>query len=153
MAFTGNVPYSMDDKNRVPIPPRFREQFRNVALLTTGLEPCVLLYTEEGFDAASAKVRSIPEETEEGRNARRDFFSNAWTSNVDAQGRVRIEDYLLEHAGIEAKDVVVVAGVGDYMEIWKKTEWDERRSKRSSARVSETAALAANRAAGEGRGA
>lgn len=149
MAFTGNTPYSMDDKNRVPIPPKFRDQFRNVALLTTGLEPCVLLYTEEGFDAASLKVRAIPEETKEGRDARRDFFSNASTQNVDAQGRVRIEDPLLEHAGIEPKDAVIVAGVGDYMEIWKKSEWDERRKNRSSARLSETAALATNRTLGE----
>ncbi len=145
MAFTGNQPYSMDDKNRVPIPPRFREQFRNVALLTTGLEPCVLLYTEEGFDAASAKVRAIPEETEEGRDARRDFFSNSSTSNVDAQGRVRIDDQLLEHAGLAPKDAVIVAGVGDYMEIWKKSAWDARRNNRSSARLSETRALATHR--------
>jgi MraZ protein len=152
MAFTGNHPYSMDDKNRVPIPPKFREQFGKVALLTTGLESCVLLYTEEGFNEASNKVRAIPEETEEGREARRDFFGNTSTIGVDGQGRVRIEDFLLQHAGIEPKDAVIVAGVGDYMEIWKKSAWDERRNNRSSARLSETRALATNRTS-EGRGA
>ncbi len=138
--FLGTYPYQMDDKNRVPIPPRYRAQFEDGAVLTIGLEPCVVLYTPEGFQEASEKVESIPDETEEGREARRDFFANAQPLDKDGQGRLTLAEKWIRHAGLQ-KDVVVI-GAGKFLEIWDKATWDNRDSGRSSARRQQTTEMA-----------
>lgn len=147
MAFLGTYPYQLDEKHRVPIPPRYRAQFEEGAILTTGLEPCVMLYTPAGFDEASEKVQSIPEETEEGRDARRDFFGNAQPVDKDSQGRVTLHDKWIQHAGL-AKEIVVI-GVGKWMEIWDRQAWESRDPNRATARRSETQAMARRRSATE----
>jgi MraZ protein len=149
MAFLGTYPYQMDDKNRVPIPPRYRGQFEDGAVLTTGLEPCVVLYTPTGFDEAAARVEAIPEETEEGRDARRDFFANAQPLDKDSQGRLTLQDKWIRHAGL-AKEIVVI-GTGKCLEIWDRATWETRDTNRVSARRQETQAMA-RRGSAEERG-
>ncbi|MDZ7729340.1 MAG: hypothetical protein U5Q44_14770 [Dehalococcoidia bacterium] len=150
MAFVGTYPYQMDEKNRVPIPPRYRAQFEEGAILTTGLEPCVILYTPQGFDEASTKVESIPEETEEGREARRDFFGNAQPADKDSQGRLTLHEKWVRHANLGRE--VVVIGVGKWMEIWDRAAWESRDPERATARRSETQAMASRRNTTEAEG-
>jgi MraZ protein len=124
MAFLGSVEYQMDDRNRVAIPPRYRDQFDAPAVMTTSKDACVSVYTQDGFDQAAVLIEAIPEDTAEGRRARRFFFGNAYPVAKDGQGRLLLPPKLIEHAGLK-KDVVVV-GLGRWFEIWDKTAWDER---------------------------
>lgn len=140
MAFIGTYPYQKDSKNRVPIPPRYRDDFKEGAVLTTGLEPCVVLYTLAGFEEAAEKVESIPEETEEGRDARRDFFANAQPIDKDSQHRLTLQEKWVQHAGLD-KEVMVI-GAGKWLEIWDKATWEMRDTSRVSARRQETRAMA-----------
>ncbi len=147
MAFLGTYPYAIDGKKRVPIPPLYRDEFKEMAVLTTGLEPCVVVYTPSGFDEASERVQAIPEETEEGRDARRDFFANAQPVKPDGQFRLTLQEKWVEHAGLE-RDVVVI-GAGKWLEIWDKATWEGRDGSRASARRRETTAMAQRTASKE----
>ena len=145
MAFRGTFDYQLDDRNRVAIPPRYRDQFEAGAVLTTGLEPCIVMYTQDGFEQAAQTIEAIPEETAEGREARRDFYANAWDAQKDGQGRVLIGAKLLAHAAI-TKDVVVV-GAGNALEIWDKETWENRDQTRATARRDATAEIGERRRA------
>lgn len=148
MSFRGTFDYMLDARNRLPLPPRYRDQFVAGAVLVTGVEPCVLVYTPDGFEEAERKARAIPEETDTGREALRDFFANAWDTDRDAQGRILIHEKLRAHAGL-GKSVTLV-GVGDYLEIWDRDAWAEREETRKAARKEETAAMGRRRT-GNGR--
>ncbi len=126
MLFLGSVEYQMDDRNRVPIPPRYRDQFDAPAVMTSGKEHCVAVYTQAGFDEAAEVVRALPVDSEEGRRARRFFFGNAFPQAKDAQGRLLIPKDLVEYAGL-SKDVVVI-GLGEWFEIWDKAAWQQQSS-------------------------
>jgi MraZ protein len=128
----------------VPIPPLYRGEFdeNNPAVMTVGLEPCVIVYTSAGFDDASEKVEAIPEETEEGRDARRDFFANAQPVRPDSQSRLTLQDKWMAHAGLTLGGNAVIIGAGKWMEIWNKEAWEARDTTRSSARRRETQAMA-----------
>lgn len=143
MSFRGTFDYTLDGRYRLPLPPRYRDQFTGGAVLVTGVEPCVLVYTQEGFDEAERKARAIPEETDTGREALRDFFSNAFDTDRDAQGRILIPEKLREHAGLEKS--VALVGVGDFMEIWDREAWQEREEARKAARRGEVAAIGQRR--------
>ena len=124
MSFLGSVEYQMDDRNRVAIPPRYRDQFDAPAIMTTSKDRCVAVYTQEGFEQAAAIVEAIPADTAEGRKARRFFFGNAYPVAKDGQGRLLMPPRLIEHAGLK-KDVMVV-GLGDWFEIWDAPTYMER---------------------------
>ncbi|MCZ2108154.1 MAG: division/cell wall cluster transcriptional repressor MraZ [Dehalococcoidia bacterium] len=119
--FTGSVEYQLDDRNRVAVPPRYRDHFDAPAMMTTGKETCIAVYTQAGFEEASERVEAIPPDTSEGRKARRFFYGNAFPVGKDAQGRFLIPKELVEYAGLK-KDVMVV-GLGKYFEIWDAAAW------------------------------
>lgn len=131
MKFFGSFDYQLDDRNRVPIPPVYRGEFESGGVVSTGTEPCVVLYTREAFDEASAAVEALPE-TDDGDEARRDFYANSFPVQKDGQGRVLLVKELIEHATLR-KEVKVV-GVGRHMEIWDRTAWDGREAQRKATR-------------------
>lgn len=134
MRLTGTFDYVLDDRNRVPIPPAYRGAFEEGGYIATGTEPCLVLHTLESFNRASEIIEAIPEETQEGEDARRDFYGKVWPLQKDAQGRVTIREDLAKFAGL-TKDVKVV-GVGRRMEVWDSATFDSREEARQAARVS-----------------
>lgn len=132
MLFLGTTPYQLDEKNRVAIPPKYRATFAEGGVLTTGEEPCVMLFTASGFEERAAEYERIPEETEDGRDAWRDFFGNAQPVDRDSQGRITLDRKLMTYAGL-TKEVVVV-GVRNRLEIWDQGTWEAREEARARAR-------------------
>ncbi|MBI2766020.1 MAG: hypothetical protein HYX53_08940 [Chloroflexi bacterium] len=118
MGFLGRADYLLDDKKRVPMPPKYRVSFDAPAILTTGEDPCVSVYTQDGFDAAGAEVTARTNNDEDGRRIRRKFFGNAEPVAKDAQGRLLVPQRLIDYAGL-GRDVVVV-GMDDHFEIWDR---------------------------------
>ena len=101
MAFRGNFEYQLDDRNRVALPPKFREAFANGAVLVPGLDGCIEVYTNEGFDAeADNVVGRVPAYSAAGRQLRRAFYASSFDVQRDAQGRLLVPAKLLAHAGI-----------------------------------------------------
>jgi MraZ protein len=123
MQFLGSLPYQMDERNRVAIPPKYREQFDAPAVLTTSRDRCISVYTQASFERAAEEIEAIPANTLDGREQRRFFYGNAFPVAKDAQHRLLIPPTLLAHAGL-TKDVMVV-GAGQWFEIWDKARYDE----------------------------
>ena len=144
MKFYGSFDYQLDDRNRVPIPPVYRAEFDPGGVLATGTEPCVVVYTRDAFAEAAEAVETLPD-TDDGDEARRDFYANAFPVQKDGQGRVLLVPALIGHAGL-VKEVKVI-GVGKRMEIWDRGTWDARESQRKATRK------AVRNAAGGGAGA
>ena len=117
MYFLGKHEYSMDERGRVPVPPRFREALMKGIILTQGApDRCVRAYAADGFEEQASLYVNQPVTTREGRVMRRRFFSNAYPAELDRQGRVLIPPLLRQWASLENQ--VVVVGTGEAIEIW-----------------------------------
>ena len=140
----------MDDRNRVALPPKFREEFANGAVLVPGSDECIEVYTPEGFEAEARVVERVPAYSEAGRQLRRAFFASSFDVQRDGQGRLLIPAKLLTHAGIQ-RDVVVL-GNDQRLEIWDRTRWEEQESLLPTARANALQQLADGPAAAGGGG-
>ncbi len=150
MAFRGNFEYQLDDRNRVALPPKFREEFANGAVLVPGLDGCIEVYTPEGFEAEARVVERVPAYSEQGRQLRRAFFASSFDVQRDGQGRLLLPAKLVAYAGIE-RDVVVL-GNDQRLEIWDRATWEEQESLLPTARADALQQLADGTAAAGGGG-
>jgi MraZ protein len=127
MYFTGVYEYSMDDRGRIPLPPRFRRDLQDGVVLTQGTpDRCLRVYPSAKFDEMAALIMAQPSTTEVGRVGRRVFFSGSHPTELDGQGRVLVPPTMRRWANLDGD--VVVTGSGDSMEIWNATEFGESRS-------------------------
>jgi MraZ protein len=124
--FYGEFDYKIDDKGRLPIPPKFRGTLKDGIVLTPGAENCITAYTVAEWKKLSANLTSSPLARSKMRRLSRIFFATAFTTLIDGQGRIAIPAPLREHAQIT--DEVVVAGNNSYLEIWSKTLWEEEKT-------------------------
>ncbi len=124
--FRGRFEYSLDDKGRVKIPPRFKEilyEQGGGTLIMTVFDGCVYAYPKQVWDELEQKASRLPLTNRFARRFRRMFFSSAQDVALDRQGRVLIPPVLREDVGIE-KDVVVLGNL-DHIEFWSKGKWIE----------------------------
>lgn len=118
----GEYEHTIDDKNRVTLPARFRSEFADGVVLTRGYEGCVEAYPPSGWtERVERRLDLLDPLSAEARALRRFTFSGASDEELDKQGRVTIPAALLRHAKLERE--VVVAGVHDHLEIWDRTAW------------------------------
>jgi len=117
MYFLGTYEYSMDERGRVPLPPRYRDAFlRGVVLSQGSPDPCLRAYTQESYEAQAALHTAEPSLRRRGRLIRRGFFPRSFPAELDRQGRVLVPPQLRRYAGLEGS--VVVVGAGEWLEIW-----------------------------------
>jgi MraZ protein len=118
----GAYDYTIDDKNRLTLPAKFREAFQDGVVVTRGLDGCLYAYRRPDWDRlVEHRLASMDPFSKEGRRIQRFFFSGAAEADLDKQGRVMIPAQLLEHAKLGRE--VVVAGVHDHLEIWDRGAW------------------------------
>jgi MraZ protein len=124
LLFLGKHDYSMDERGRVPMPPRFREALMHGVILTQGSpDRCVRAYPLDGFEQQAALYTGQPLTTHAGRVMRRAFFSGAYDAELDRQGRVLIPPLLRQWAGLDGQ--VAVVGTGDAIEVWDAARFAE----------------------------
>jgi MraZ protein len=122
MAFRGHFDYSLDAKNRLNVPPKFRTAFSAGVVLAKGLEPCIWLWPPDAFEHFTQQVLGgLNPVSAERRKLTRYVAGNSFDAELDSAGRVTLNQALLDHAGI-GKEVVVV-GVLDYLEVWARNRW------------------------------
>ena len=119
--FYGAHVHTVDDKNRVTLPAKFRDAFGRGVVLAKGIDRNIDVYPRASWEESMSRIAGLDPLTREAREMKRYFFAAASATEVDKQGRVVIPSDLASHAGI-AKDVVV-AGVHDHVEIWDRTQW------------------------------
>ena len=121
--FLGEYQHALDDKGRVVLPRKFRDELDKGCVITKGQEHCIYVFTMERWKEEMAKVAKLPRTDRRSRNFSRSFFAGASDQKLDRQGRVAIPENLRTFASLE-KDVTVV-GVADYIEIWSSSVWEE----------------------------
>jgi MraZ protein len=124
--FYGEFDYKIDEKGRLPIPPRFRGALKDGVVLTPGAEDCITVYTVPEFRKLSTTITTNPLAKSKIRKLGRALFSTAFSTKIDAQGRIAIPAPLREHAQIA--DDCVVTGNNTYLEIWNKAAWEEEKA-------------------------
>src|SRR4051812_3199572 len=117
----GEYEHTLDDKNRLTLPARFRDAFAGGVVVTRGMDGCLYAYTRDDFAGLVERMRSLDPLSRESRVLQRHFFSGAVDAEPDKQGRVMIPAALLTSAGLTRE--VVVAGVFDHVEIWDRAGW------------------------------
>ena len=129
----GEYEHTIDDKNRLTLPAKFRQEFADGVVLTRGLDGCLFAYRRADWERlVETRLASIDQLSKEGRRLHRHFFSGAAEAELDKQGRVMVPAALIEHAKL-GRDVVV-AGVHDRLEIWDRAAWrDELKQVEGSA--------------------
>ncbi len=125
MLLTGTYERSVDDKLRVAIPKRLRDQL-GAALdrglfIAPGTDGSLALYTEEVLTQLAARLAAASPTGKDVRAFGRLFYAQAEWAEVDAQGRIRIPLQLAEAAGITTEAVML--GVQDHLELWDATRW------------------------------
>ncbi len=120
----GEYAHTLDDKNRLTLPAKFRESFVGGGVVTRGLDGCLYLFARENWDdLVSGRLSELDPLLEETRLMNRYFFSGAAEAEPDKQGRINVPPALIEHAHLGRE--VVVAGVHDHLEIWDRAAWRE----------------------------
>ena len=118
----GEYNHSIDDKLRLIIPSKFREELGEKVIITRGLENCLFIYSEKEWRKVVSKLNSLPFTKKDARSFTRMFLSGATDVEFDKQGRIKITKSLVEYANL-SKDCVVI-GVNDRLEVWSKENWD-----------------------------
>ena len=146
MAFRGHYEHSLDSKDRLTVPARFRAALADGVVLCAGLDPCVEVYPTAEYTRFEQTVLSeLNPLNRHGRMMRRRFHGRSHDETLDSAGRVRIPRHLIGHADL-AEGPCVVIGVADHLEIWNPDAWATH-----EAEIDETAAEIADQlAAGSG---
>src|ERR1700687_3418115 len=122
--FMGEYTHAMDDKGRLTIPAKFREELAYGAVITRGYDKDLIVYTAETFKRLTTRAESLSPTDPENRALLRLTFAGASEAVPDRQGRILVPPFLREYAGIDADCVIV--GVGHAIEIWSKDGWAQQ---------------------------
>lgn len=119
--FLGTFTPKLDDKGRLTLPAKFRDELRGGLMITKGQDHCLYVFTRDVFGELAAKVASAPLTSETARAFQRTLFSGTDEQNPDGQGRIAITPELRRYADL-SKDCVVI-GANNRVEIWDAGAW------------------------------
>ena len=118
--------YRIDEKGRMPIPPRFRRELKEGVVLTPGVEKYITVYALSEWKKLAATLTTGSVTRSKLRRLNRAIFATAFSLNIDGQGRIALPIPLRQYAGIE--DEVVIAGANNYLELWNKEQWEAEKT-------------------------
>jgi MraZ protein len=139
--FLGEFEHTIDDKGRVAIPARFREELAEGLVLTRGFDRCLQAFPRPAWQRLAERVSALSLGNEEARLLRRLLFSGAAEVEVDRQGRILIPQNLREYGALAEQ--VVITGMDTYFELWSSERWQGVLEKLDSAGNSIAEQLAA----------
>lgn len=121
--FIGEYQHTLDDKKRISLPSKFRKELGKTVILTRGLDNCLFLYSQSQWEKISEKLSELSIGRADSRGFNRFMLSGAIDLSVDGAGRILIPDVLKDFAHLKSK--VVLAGVGNRVELWNGKLWDD----------------------------
>jgi MraZ protein len=124
--FFGEFEYKIDDKGRVPIPPKFRTELREGVILAPGVEKCITLYSLPEWKKVAETLTTSSVTPGKLRRLKRAIFATAFSLKMDGQGRIALPIPLRLYT--EIVDDVIIVGANNYLEIWSKSNWSEERT-------------------------
>ena len=120
--FLGQFQHTLDDKGRLMIPARYRDLLAAGAYITPGFDKCLMVMTDAYFNEMYSIINSMNMADPTARALRRLILSNAYAVEVDKVGRVLVPQNLRQFLGVESGELIV-AGQGDYFEVWASADW------------------------------
>lgn len=125
--FFGEFEYKIDEKGRVPIPPKFRRELgKEGIILAPGAEKCINAYPLAEWQNLAANLTAGPIPPNKLRKLNRAIFATAFSPEIDRQGRLALPTTLRQYAGVENE--VVIAGANNYFELWNKEQWESEKA-------------------------
>ena len=129
--FLGTYSPKLDDKGRVILPAKFREELSHGLVMTRGQEHCIYVFSTREFEQLHEKIRQAPVTSKQARDYLRVFLSGASAEHPDSQNRVTVPSSLRSYANLE-RDLVVI-GAGNRAEIWDCAAWENYLADQESA--------------------
>lgn len=122
--FVGSYEHSLDDKGRIVLPAKFRERLATGGFVTIGSGGCLVVWTQEDYEAEAEDMKAAVKRGERSRDELRAMAANSSEVKPDSQGRVALPSNLRTYAGITG--AVTVVGVIDCIELWDTAVWRSR---------------------------
>jgi MraZ protein len=119
----GEYTHTLDDKNRMSLPVKFRKEMGKSIVVAPGLDNCLSLFTVKEWEKISSKLSDSSMIASDNRSFSRFMFGQAMIVDVDAQGRILIPENLKNRSGLGSK--VIVIGVQNRAEIWNEKTWND----------------------------
>ena len=127
----GEYIHTIDEKNRVSLPAKFRKEMGKTIIITPGLGQCLFIFTNKEWEKVSKKLSSSDSDLSflkaDQRSFNRYMFGRAAEVEIDSIGRMLIPEFLQE--GIKLRDKAVIVGIKDRVEIWNEKAWSEQKEK------------------------
>ena len=120
--FIGTYNNSIEAKNRMIVPAKFREELGYKVVLTLGIDNCIYLYPMKEWEVFMEKLAKLPISDPKARNFARNFTGNAEECEVDRQGRITLPQNLREQTGM-VKELTTI-GCMNKIEIWSREEYE-----------------------------
>ncbi|TSC96751.1 MAG: mraZ protein [Candidatus Berkelbacteria bacterium Licking1014_2] len=128
--FIGEYQHTIDQKNRLAVPIKFREALQDGLIITRGIDECLFIYPKETWQLLAEKIAALPFYQADNRAFSRLMLAGAMEVEIDNQGRILLPGYLKNYGKLKTK--IVVAGVYDRLEIWDSRIWQEYKNKTES---------------------
>jgi MraZ protein len=122
--FLGHFQHNLDEKGRLMIPARYRELLAAGAFITQGFDKCLMVMTDAYFAQVYDRINSMNLADPTARLLRRLILSNAYPVEVDKVGRILVPGNLRQVIALNGE--AIVAGQGDYFEVWNPADWNEQ---------------------------
>jgi MraZ protein len=119
--FLGEYLHTFDSKNRISVPSKFRKNLGRVVVVTRGLDHCLYVYSRKAWEKEARTYADDVNGSAARRGLARLFLAGSFEAEVDKSGRVLIPENLKSFASI--KEMAVIAGVADRVEIWEEKAW------------------------------
>jgi len=121
--FIGEYQHTIDEKGRLAIPAKFRNELAKGAVVTRGLDNCLFLYPQKDWEELAQKLAKLPISQANTRAFARLMLAGAMDCEIDKQGRIILPDYLRKYGMLKKK--VVIAGLYNRLEIWDVEAWEK----------------------------
>ena len=119
----GEYHHNIDDKGRLVIPTKYREELGDEFIITRGIERCLYVYSKVEWEKLVSKLNTLPFTKKDARTFMRSFFSGATVCEFDKSGRINITSPLVSYAGLTKECVII--GVNDRLEIWSEEAFNK----------------------------
>ena len=118
----GEYTHGVDNKNRIIVPSKFREDLGETFVVSKGLDGCLYIHPRNEWMAFQEKLKNLPLSSKDSRTFSRFFFSGANEVTPDKMGRILLPQSLMDYAGV--KEEVVSIGMMNRVEVWSKAKWE-----------------------------
>lgn len=118
----GEYHHNIDEKGRLIIPSKFRDEIGKEFIVTRGLDGCLFIYSKLQWEKIVSKLQTLPFTKKDARTFNRFFLSSATVCEFDRQGRINIPSNLINYANI-LKECTII-GVNDRLEVWASDKFD-----------------------------